>query len=398
MEEMVNRAGQNEKLRVCYFGTYRAEYSRNQIMVEGLRRAGLEVIECRVRLWEGIEDRVEAASGGWLKPAFMGRAAKAYLELLKKYRQVGPYEVLVLGYPGHIDVFLARILSWLRRKPLVWDVFMSIYLIALERGLQKRSPLTIKLLRWLEWKACRLPDRLILDTQQYVDWFRETHAVPPERFRLVPTGADDRIFQPAPKLSRKNAIFKVLYYGTFIPNHGVGQIVEAAHLLANEVGIRFEMVGDGPDKAEAQTLARSYGLDNIAFMDWLDRESLVRKIGEADVCLGAFGNTPQSLMTVQNKIYEGLAMGKAVISGDSPAVRDALEHAREIYLCERNKPDALAQAVMDLKNQPDLLQKLERNGLCAFAERFSLDQNGLRFARHLEELRPGSKRGHRLKA
>jgi hypothetical protein len=28
----------NERpLRVCYFGTYRAEYSRNRIMIEGLR-------------------------------------------------------------------------------------------------------------------------------------------------------------------------------------------------------------------------------------------------------------------------------------------------------------------------------------------------------------------------
>jgi hypothetical protein len=30
-------------MRICYFGTYRANYSRNVIMVEGLRRAGVEV-------------------------------------------------------------------------------------------------------------------------------------------------------------------------------------------------------------------------------------------------------------------------------------------------------------------------------------------------------------------
>ena len=37
-------------MRVCYFGTYRAEYSRNQIMIEGLRRNGVEVIECHETL------------------------------------------------------------------------------------------------------------------------------------------------------------------------------------------------------------------------------------------------------------------------------------------------------------------------------------------------------------
>ncbi len=60
-------------LRVVYFGTYRAEYARNQIMIEGLRRVGIEVIECHVALWTGVEDRVRAASGGWMSPRFWGR-------------------------------------------------------------------------------------------------------------------------------------------------------------------------------------------------------------------------------------------------------------------------------------------------------------------------------------
>ena len=29
-------------LRVCWFGTWREEYSRNRIMIEGLRRNGVE--------------------------------------------------------------------------------------------------------------------------------------------------------------------------------------------------------------------------------------------------------------------------------------------------------------------------------------------------------------------
>ena len=40
-------------LRVCYFGTYRAEYSRNQILLEGLRRSGVEVVmgKCLITMW-----------------------------------------------------------------------------------------------------------------------------------------------------------------------------------------------------------------------------------------------------------------------------------------------------------------------------------------------------------
>jgi hypothetical protein len=120
-------------VKICYFGTYRAEYSRNQIMIAGLRRAGVEVIECQQALWNSVDDRVRAASGGWLNPRFIARVCRAYVNLLKRYRAAGAYDVLVVGYPGQFDVVVAWLLSRLRRKPLVWDL-LSIYLIALGAG------------------------------------------------------------------------------------------------------------------------------------------------------------------------------------------------------------------------------------------------------------------------
>ncbi|MBN1138750.1 MAG: hypothetical protein JXM73_19355, partial [Anaerolineae bacterium] len=122
-------------MRVCYFGTYRAGYSRNQIVQEGLRRNGVDLVTCHVPLWSGIEDRVQAASGGWARPGFLLRLAATYRRLLAAYRQVGDYDVMVLGYPGQMDTLLARLLTRRRRRPLVLDIFMSIYLIAEERGL-----------------------------------------------------------------------------------------------------------------------------------------------------------------------------------------------------------------------------------------------------------------------
>ena len=52
---------------------------------------------------------------------------------------------------------LARILTWLHRKPLVLDVFMSIYLIAMERGLTVKHPMTGPLIYWAEKLAVFCP-------------------------------------------------------------------------------------------------------------------------------------------------------------------------------------------------------------------------------------------------
>jgi glycosyltransferase involved in cell wall biosynthesis len=311
---------------------------------------------------------------------------RAYLRLVKRHRQIGDYDVMVAGYPGQMDVFLARYLSRRRGKPLVWDIFMSIYLIALERGLDQRSRFTVNLIRRIEQRALTLPDLLIQDTEDYVDWLHTTYGVPKERFRLVPTGADDRVYQPSPPGENEDNNLRVIYYGTFIPNHGVGTMLEAAHLLSGERDICFEFIGDGPEREKVQARAGQLHLGNVDFIPWLEQSELVKRVAQADILLGAFGNTPQSRMTVHNKIYEGLAMGKAVISGDSPAMRAAIAHGEHIYLCERENPAALAEAILVLRNDPQLRAQLGQNGYRLFKEKYSLAQIGRLAGSHLREV------------
>lgn len=380
---------QDRPLRVCYFGTYRQEYSRNQVMIAGLRLAGVDVIECHATFWCGEQDRVQAASGGWWRPAFLLRLLRAYRELIRRHHAIPEYDVMVVGYPGQLDAFPARLLSWLRRKPLVWDVFMSVYLVALERGLDKNSPFSISLLRRLEKTACRLPNRLLMDTAEYAAWFAETHNVPSTRFRLVPTGADERIFHPGPHGSQEDGLFTVTYHGTFIRNHGVDVILEAALLLADDPHIHLVLIGDGPEQKKAQEIARRHSLTNVSFTGWLEKTELQLRLAQADLCLGAFGTTPQSLMTVQNKIYEALAMGKPVISGDSTILRQVLVHGQQIYLCERENPAALAEVIRQLKADPALRKTLGQQGLQVFKEQYALEKIGHIMVAHLKEVITG---------
>jgi len=380
------------RLTVCYFGTYRDTYSRNVNMIEGLRLAGVVVLECHHTLWKGIEDRVAATAGGWLRPRFWMRVLGAYLKLIGQYRKISEYDILIVGYPGQFDVFLAWLLARIAGKPLIWDVFMSIVLIAEERGLEQRSRFTVRLLKFFEGFALRLPDLLIQDTQEYAAWLAERYRVALSKFRLVPTGADDRYFQPrdgTPKpadgVEEQHSLFRVIYYGTFIPNHGLATIVGAAKLLKDQHQIRFELIGTGPDRALAEKLVEQFSLTNVHFTDWLEKPRLVERIRQADVCLGAFGNTPQSLMTIQNKIFEGMALGMAVLSGDSPAARRVFRHTEQIYLCPRTA-EGLAAGINVLRGDSALRLRLVRNGLSLFRDRYNLKRIGEVFASHLASL------------
>src|SRR3990172_8555409 len=120
---------EKETLRVCYFGTYTLEegYPRNRVMIEGLRKNGVEVIECHENLWEGTDEKlkgIKELSATW---KFLWKLLRTYIRLIFRFRQAGYYDVIIVGYAGHFDIFLARLLNLFRRKPVIFDAFLSLY-------------------------------------------------------------------------------------------------------------------------------------------------------------------------------------------------------------------------------------------------------------------------------
>ena len=349
-------------LRVCYFGTYRANYTRNQILIAGLRtRETVALMECHATLWHSIDDRVEQASGGWRNPRFWGRVLSTYWRLFRAHNKIGAYDVMLIGYPGQFDSYLGRLLSWWRGKPMALDILMSLHLVAEERGLTKKSPVSGWLIFLLEKGGLKLPDLLISENSAYESYYCQKYHLSPGKFQRVPHGADDRIFYPR-ALKPDSDSFHVTYHGTYLPSHGLDSIIGAANLLRRRTDIHLHFFGNGPDKARIQQIATDEELANVTFHGFVSQDELLDNLARSHVCLGVFGETKQSHFTIQNKVWEGLAMGRAVISGESQVVRESLLDRQQIYLVERNSPQALAEAIVALQEDPEFRERMALAG------------------------------------
>jgi glycosyltransferase involved in cell wall biosynthesis len=97
------------------------------------------------------------------------------------------------------------------------------------------------------------------------------------------------------------------------------------------------------------------------------------------------------MMTVHNKIYEALAMRLCVVTGDSPAVRGAFGHEKELWLCERANPGSLASAVKTLRSDPALRSYLAEQGHRAYLAQYTAGALGAQLRRHLQELVKGDR-------
>ena len=119
-------------MRVLFFGTYDAEaMTRVRVLQEGLAALGDQVEECNVPLALDNAWRVRILERPWLLPVLGYRLCTAWARLLARARGTGEADAIVVGYLGHFDVHLARML-W-RRQPVVLDHLVSGADTALDR-------------------------------------------------------------------------------------------------------------------------------------------------------------------------------------------------------------------------------------------------------------------------
>ena len=359
------------RLRVCYFGTYLSAYPRNKIIIDGLRQQGVEVIECHVDLWKGIEPRWSEIRSIKGKVKIAWKMASAYLRLVLMHQDIADYDVMIVGYTGHFDVFVARLLSWIRRRPLVFDAFVSLYdTLVQDRRLFKAGAFPARVLLWIDRTTCNLSDAVLLDTDAHIHYFKDTLKICKTSFHRVWVGADDTVFYPrgAPD---HDATFNVLFVGGFIPLQGVRYIVEAARMLGKETNIRFRVIGTGQEHEEIVSMARAHNMKNIEFAGWLPYEKLPDEIAAAHVCLGIFGTTDKAKRVIPNKVFMAVAMARPVITGDSTAIREAFTDRENILLCKMGDPRSIRDAVKLLKKNARLRARIAGGGYDLFRREFA---------------------------
>ncbi|MGB3616614.1 MAG: glycosyltransferase [Catalinimonas sp.] len=240
----------------------------------------------------------------------------------------------------HRDVgFVARHAT----RPLVFDPLVSKMLTKLDYGHFWKVPLKYP----LDWAPFHRCDVLLADTAAHRDYFVRTFRVDPAKVFVLPVGVDTERFAPQPPPD-DDATFRVGFYGTFVPLQGIEKIVEAARLLRDRADVRFEIIGSGHTYKRIRRRADGYKLDNLAFSGWSDYDALAERLRGYDLCLGIFGDSRKADWVVPNKLYHYAALGKCVVTKDTPGVREVFTDGRDARLCA-NDPAAIADAILEMK-------------------------------------------------
>ena len=166
-----------------------------------------------------------------------------------------------------------------------------------------------------------------------------------------------------------NKKFLVFFHGYFIPLQGVEYIIGAAKKLNKDKDIFFRIVGSGQTYKHSIELAQELSLVNVEFMERVEHEKLPELIREADVCLGIFGDTNKTQRVIPNKVYESIAMRKAVITSQTVAIKELFENRKNILMCKVANAGDLADKILELKNNKKLKESIAKGGYDLFQKK-----------------------------
>ncbi len=348
-------------MKILYVAGREESYSRTHNVLHALRLQGFDVVGC-------------------FPP---NRSFKHYPRLIfEAIRRAADCDIILVGFYGQI---ILPVIKAFTAKPILFDMYIATYdTMVHDREKATANSWKARVFKASDRLACRLSQRIVLETNDHIQDFAQKFGIPAEKFRRIFLAVDDRIIYPR-QVEKATDKFLVHFHGEYAPFHGVQYILKAAALLKKEP-VEFQLVGKGITYERDRKLAEQLQLDNVRFYDPVPYAELANYMARADVCLGIFGHNDRMLRVTTNKVIESIAMARALITGRNEPVQELLTHKRSAYLVQRANPRALADAIITLMHDEELRQKIARGGYEVFKKHCTLNELGAGLAEIIQEI------------
>ena len=275
-------------------------------------------------------------------------------------------DAILYGSPSLIPFLSAQRLTKKFNAKLIFDVCDIWPLTLIELGGYLPKNPFIRFMQWIEDKAYKDSDIVISNLPNAVEHMVARGMVW-EKFLWIPNGfylSELENLEPL-SISIKSVLpkdkFIIGYTGTLGLSNALDTFIEAARLLKDYKEIAFVLVGKGKDKTTLVEQAKD--LNNVYFIESVAKKQIQNMLTEFDVCyLGSKKKNIYRFGLASIKLPEYMIAAKPIIHANS-AANDLVELAKAGFSTPAEDPEAVADAVLKLKNMPlEKRKQLGQNG------------------------------------
>ena len=187
------------------------------------------------------------------------------------------------------------------------------------------------------------------------DEFIRKAILPASKAKLIAGSGLDTARFPARKLPNHSTL-SVAFVGRLLREKGVPELLAAMRLLRmNQVPVILHLIGD-TDENNPSAIPRAEIENAVAegLIVWHGHVSNVSELlAAADIVI-----LPSHREGIPMSLLEGGAMGRALIATDVPGCRDVVKNGTTGLLVQPNDSQAIADAILLLANDRNLLNKM----------------------------------------
>jgi glycosyltransferase involved in cell wall biosynthesis len=267
---------------------------------------------------------------------------------------------------------LPLVLALAGRRPVVYDEFINPveWFVEEHRKLRPGS-LGARALRGAFRAMMARCASVLADTASHAEHAAALMDLPRELWSVVPVGTDEATFRPTERAP--GTPFRVLYYGSMLPLHGLDVLLEAAVLLAGRDDIVFEVVGGGEADRARVDAAVGRGA-RLEYRSWVPYEELPALFAAVGLAIGGpLGGTVQSRYVITGKTFQFLASAVPTLVGAN-LESHVFDDRRDALVVPQGDPAALAEACSWAAEHPGELAEIGRRGRELFERRWSRPQ------------------------
>jgi glycosyltransferase involved in cell wall biosynthesis len=309
-------------MKICIFGTawFDDYYSRNSGIHEALTQTGHEVSMCA---FAGIYRGRRLRKLFWVLETPI-----RWILLLTGFNRIRRADILYLPYPAFIDVLPALLLKRILGVKIYYDVFIGLYDSIVRDRQLTTSPAPGKLIYAYERFILKSVDRCFIDTVFHKDMLVSDYRLAEDRVMVIANPIAEDIWSSPARSADKSG---VIFWGTYIPLHGIDTIIAAARILQDR---------NSPIRLE---------LGNIDFITRFIPMPELKALADESLCvLGIFSTGRKADRVIPYKVAQALCAAMPVITASTTASRDLAGDTGALYLVPPGDPEALAGAILDV--------------------------------------------------
>ena len=313
-------------------------------------------------------------------------------ELIFKIPFCNVVYVLAMNHRWFFKVYLVNML-W--HKPIITDLYISIYDTGLDRGWYEIiSKIKRRYLR-LKAKYHRFLDKLIIEKSTRVLHLAQfeleyiAKLVGARLNKSMVTIVPLSVYPKNLASPKKSNIFRICWWGTWIPVHGLDIILYAMKILSSK-NIKLDLFGVPGQEGEAyKKIINEHNLINCVtihtdkfFSNGKLEEYLTTK---CDLALGIFGRSKKAQNAISNKVIDAFSMRLPVLTMDKPVLKEFIDTENELFVC-RNSPMDIAKNIIRIMNDKAERKRRAKLGYQRYSKTFTSEQFAWKILRVIDEV------------